>query len=212
MSYRFEATQDFFDSATEINTLIKLSESADGNEALFLKLSLVCIVTKFQVYVESVLEEYLYLLKNSETKSRNISTHMKMNSLRISISENNALTGLQSHKNFTDEKRDSILNYLDSIKYFYVDDIKIDNSFKFNTKFPLGKTGKDELCKLLWQIDGNINPFNNIDINKLDSLLLARHLVVHRDRFNRTFTDVENDFDFCKSLVKYIDDYLDKRL
>lgn len=87
----------------------------------------------------------------------------------------------------------------------------VDESFMLKTKFPLGKTGKGELIDLLSQIDGNQNPFDNFaadDINKLDSVLQTRHLIIHQDRFTGTETTITENIKFIKNLVEYIDEYL----
>lgn len=209
MSYRFEATSNYFDSTSEISVLLDLAKSDNGHRQLFLKLALVSLVTKFQVFVENILGEYYSMLQGK--KSKELSTYIKMNSLRISMENSNALSGITSHKHFNDEKKNNVVQYLNSINYIVDEECTIDNSFKFNTKYPLGKTGKKELVNLLKQIDGNETPFVMFDIDKIDALLASRHLIVHHDRFNGTDTDINNYVDYIKSLVEFIDTYISER-
>lgn len=213
MQYHYEATLDFRKSISEADILLELSTSDDSNRVLFLKLAIVSAVTKFQVFVEKILDEFRYELNNKS--SQNLSTYMKLNSLKISLSESNCLTGLTKHCNFTEEKKNNIVQYLQSISYISDDNYRINSNFRFATKFPLGRTGKKELVNLLKQIDGDENPFaefGNERFDSLDSVFQTRHNIVHQDRFNGTETTVKESVDFLKELVLYIDEYLSSKM
>lgn len=213
MEYHYEATSDFENSIAEADTLLELATSDDNNRVLFLKLAIVSAVTKFQVFVEKILEEFRYEL--NDKPSRKLSTYIKMNSLRLSLNESNALIGLTKHKHFTEEKKNKIVQYLQSISYLSDADYQINNDFQFATKYPLGRTGKNELIDLLKQIDGDENPFNNFGeerFNTLDSILQTRHNIIHQDRFNGTETTVQENLNFLKDLVVYIDEYLGSKI
>lgn len=208
MPYHYEATSEFIQSISEVEKLTVLASSDDENRTMFLKLAVVSLVTKFQVFVEKALDEFRYNL-NGMTSGR-LPLYMKMNAIRLSVIDGNELTGIQKHK-FTEEKKNRIVKYLDSISFISDDDAEIDESFLFKTKFPLGKTGKGELVDLLSQIDGVQNPFDGFDkddFNKLDSVLQTRHLIIHQDRFTGTEATVTSYVTFLKNLVEYIDDYL----
>lgn len=213
MVYHYEATSDFETSIDEVNTLLELAITDDNNRILFLKLAIVSAVTKFQVFVEKILAEFRYELNN--LPSHKLSTYIKLNSLRMSLDESNALIGLMKHRNYTEEKKNSIVQYIESISYLFDEQCQIDSNFHFATKYPLGRTGKKELIDLLKQIDGNENPFENFGserFDKLDSVLQTRHNIIHQDRFNGTETTVQKDLDFLKDLVAYIDNYLCERM
>lgn len=213
MQYHYDATLDFGNSISEVEILLKLAASDDSNRLLFLKLAIVSSVTKFQVFVEKILEEFRYEL--NDKPSHRLSTYIKMNSLRLSLDDGNALVGLTKHKNFTEDKKDRIVQYIQSISYLLDDNCHINNDFQFATKFPLGKTGKNELINLLKQIDGDENPFSrfgNERFDKLDSVLQTRHNIIHQDRFNGTETTVNDNLDFLKDLVIYIDEYLSLKI
>lgn len=213
MSCHYEATSDFFQSVAEVETLLNLAKDSDSNRDLFLKLAIVSLVTKFQVFVEKVLEEFRFGLNDKPSYA--LSTYLLMNSLRLSLTDDNVLIGLTKHNNFTEEKRRKIIDYLDSISYFSDSGQQISSGFHFNTKYPLGKTGKNELISLLKQIDGNFSPFAEFgedNIAKLDSLLQTRHLIIHQDRFNGTEETLANNIVFVKDLVNYVDKYLKDRM
>ena len=208
MSYHYEATFEFIQSVSEVEKLTTLASSDEENRTMFLKLAVVSLVTKFQVFVEKALEEFRYNL-NGMTSGR-LPLYMKMNAIRLSVIDGNELTGIQKHK-FTEEKKNRIVKYLNSISFISDDDAEIDETFLFKTKFPLGKTGKGELIDLLSQIDGTQNPFEGFttdDFDQLNSVLQTRHLIIHQDRFTGTEATVASNIKFLKNLVEYIDDYL----
>ena len=214
MPYHYESTSDFYEKLSEIDLLLNLASLDRKDErTLLLKLSMVTLVTKFQVFVENILKEFKYRLNDNQ--SGRLSTYIKLNSLRLSLESDNPLIGLQKHNNYTEEKKEAIKKYLDSIKYLSDDTCCIREDFFFNTRFPMGKTGKNELAKLLKQIDGDDNPFEHFGTdkyNKLDSILQTRHSIIHQDRFNGTEETVKESLVFFKELVKYIDDYLNLKI
>ena len=62
MSLNLEASQDFYTSLNSIDVLLDFAKSEDkkgnqDNRVLFLKLSVVSMVTKFQVFIENILKE-----------------------------------------------------------------------------------------------------------------------------------------------------------
>lgn len=213
MPFAYEATSEFHASIAEVETLLTLASQDDDNRTLFLKLSVVSLVTKFQVFVEKILEDFRYKL--NDKPSGKLPTHMKMNSLRIGLTKNNVLMGLDKHKNYTEEKKANVVRYLKSISYILDDNVKINDDLCFNTKFPLGKTGHKELVDLMSQIDGNKEPFEGFGkekFEKLDSVLMTRHAIIHQDRFSGTEQTVKENLDFMKELVIYIDGYLNAKL
>ena len=213
MPLHYDATSDFHSAIAEVETLLTLASSDDANRTLFLKLSMVSIVTKFQVFVEKILAEFRYQL--NDKSSGKLPTHLKMNSLRISLEKNHSLTGLDKHREYTEDKKENIVRYLNSISYISDDNVIINADLYFNTKYPLGKTGRKELVDLIRQIDGNKEPFENFGnekFEKLDSILLTRHAIIHQDRFNGTDQTVRESVDFLKELADYIDEYLESKI
>ncbi len=209
MSYHYEATSEFINSIAEVDTLTTLASSDDENRTLFLKLSVVSLVTKFQVFVEKVLDEFRYSINGKQ--SGKLPLYMKMNAIKLSVLDGNALMNIKSYSEFSEEKKEKIVKYLNSISFILDDTKEIEESFMFKTKFPLGKTGKTELVDLFSQIDGDPSPFDKFDkddFNKLDSVLQTRHLIIHQDRFIGTEATVKDSVVFLKNLVEYIDGYI----
>lgn len=116
MPYHYEATAEFMQSISEVEKLTALVASDNENRTLFLKLAVVSLVTKFQVFVEKSLDEFKYNL-NGMTSSC-LPLYMKMNAIRLSVMDGNALTNIQKH-HFTEEKKNKTVNYLDSISFIY---------------------------------------------------------------------------------------------
>ena len=129
MAYHYEATSDFETSMSEVGTLLELAINDADNRVLFLKLATVSAVTKFQVFVEKILEEFRYELNN--VPSRKLSTYIKMNSLRMSLDNGNAFIGLTKHRNFTEDKKNRIVQYIQSISYLYDEQQLINSDFFF---------------------------------------------------------------------------------
>lgn len=213
MEFHYDATSEFHSSVTEVEILLKLALTDDTNRVMFLKLSMVSLVTKFQVFVEKILADFRFQL--NEKPSGKLPTHLKMNSLRLGLDKNHALTGLDKHREYTEEKKENVIRYLKSISYISDDTVLIDDNLYFNTKYPLGKTGRKELVDLLFQIDGNKDPFDgfgNEKFEKIDSILQTRHAIIHQDRFSGTEKSVQDSLEFLKELVVYIDEYLDDKM
>lgn len=209
MSYNFEATDDFFESVKEIDSLIDFAQREPDYQNLFLKQATTSLVTKFQVYVESVLKEFRFGLNGKEASL--IPVYMRLNSIRLSMPKSD-LNKLESHREYNEIWKNRLNTAINSLSYLN-DDAVIDDCLQIDEKFPLGKTGRKELFNLLRQIKGEENPFANFEtegltINRLDSILQMRHNVIHQDRFNSTERDVVDNENFIKKIVEYIDGYL----
>ena len=127
MPYHYEATSEFIQSISEVEKLTTLAPSDEENRTMFLKLAVVSLVTKFQVFVEKALEEFRYSING--TKSSNLPLYMKMNAVRLSVLNGNPLLSMQSQKVFTEEKKNRLVSYLDSISFISDDNAEINDSF-----------------------------------------------------------------------------------
>ncbi len=163
--------------------------------------------------MERVLQEFRYELQQKPYD--NLPVHLILNSLSLSILEDNPLVGLTKHKNYTEEKKTNVIRYLQSISYMLDGSQLVDENLRFKNKFPLGKSGKNELIDLLRQIDGEDNPFISFEDNTLsalDSILQTRHLIIHQDRFGGTETTVNESIIYLKKLALFIDGYLEGKM
>jgi len=217
MLYRFESTNDYLTAEQKISTLIKFAKqegkkSNDENRGLFLKLGVVLLVTRFQVYVETVLEEFNYEIKLANKLNSDLPIHLRLYSIKIH-SEKNSIPGkLSDPTTFNPEKLTFIKSMILSLNEFCNDGGGVPGDFKFETKFPLGKQGLNELKNLFKQIEGK-NIFENarFDINKLNEILSRRHNIVHEDSNDQlTELTVKEYKDFIGRVVKHIDRYLKK--
>ncbi|MCH5152161.1 MAG: hypothetical protein J1F65_05850 [Clostridiales bacterium] len=209
MPYHYEETDAFMESVSEVERLVDLAKSDDVNRDLFLKLAMVSLVTKFQVFVQQSLSSFRESLVG--IRSKKLTRYSKMNSLYLAFDDGNPLLKLKNRKDFSENSKEEIVKFLKSIDYITNDEAVISDEFKFNCRFPLGKTGKKELISLLKQIKGDENPFSSFvdeNLDQLNSILQKRHTTVHSDRLSGTEESVTNDINYIKALVKYIDDYL----
>lgn len=209
MSYNHEATVDFIDGIHEVEILLKYAQEYPEDQVLFLKMAIISLVTKFQVFVEGVLREYKYKLKGKPSSI--LSIYTKLNSVRIAMKES-YLNKLDNHRNYDIECKRKIDDALGVFTYLK-EETPIGSDFFMEEKFPLGKTGRKELVNLLRQVRGETDPFagfntENRQFDTLDSILQKRHLVIHQDRFNGSKNDIEKDILFIKQLSEYIDSYL----
>ncbi len=68
MSLNFESSRDFYISLESVDTLTRFAVNEDkkdnqDNRDLFLKLAIVSMVTRFQVFIEAIMEEFSFNLK-----------------------------------------------------------------------------------------------------------------------------------------------------
>lgn len=220
MKYHFDATDDYLKRQNELEILLDAARETDSDEKekLFLKLAVVSLVTKFQIYIESILKEFVYQLKIKQVKYGSLPIYMQLNSIKLKSSDN-ALIKLSNHAKFTEETKRKIKEYLVTVSDVIEGEETVNDSLNFRMSYPLGKTGKKELLDLFKQIEGKNNIFASeetgeelIDLNILDSLLLTRHLIVHQDRFNETEVKIVEYKAYVLDVVFYCDAYLEKCL
>lgn len=218
MLYHFDATEDFLKRLNEIHILLETAEEKqEEKKDTFLKLAVVSLVTKFQVYIESILKEFLYEIKRNQIPYSRLSVYMQLNLVKMEVG-NNALINLSKHNKLNEETKQKVRQYILNIHYIVDGERVVDDNLKIKTSFPLGRTGKKELLDLFKQIEGKKNIFaddcgnEEIDLNQLDSLLLTRHLIIHQDRFQQTDTKIKEYEQYIVSVVFYCDHYLNQCL
>lgn len=217
MPYNFTATDDFFLSQQNIATLIYFAKEQDkhgdqNNRNLFLKLSVVTLVTRFQVFVENILKEFDYRLKQTNKQNKDIPLHYRLNSIRLESGKRSISARLENPSEYNNVKFSEINSIIDLLNDWCDDTKLIHADMKFETKFPLGATGLGELRKLFKQVDGKDIFLNaKFDIEKLNEILNRRHTIIHEDK-NQQITEltVEEYMIFMESVVKHIDKYLFK--
>ncbi|WEA00735.1 HEPN domain-containing protein [Mucilaginibacter sp. SJ] len=215
MPYDFLATDDTVRSFSDIDLLINYAtiERDNGHEdrrKLFLKLAIVSSVTKFQVFIESVLKEYLYHLKSCQKNYSEVSIHLRLNALKLYTSSTIIHKNLENPEGYNRDKLTEVKRYADQALKICNDNLIIADEITIETKFPMGKTGLSELSKLFRQINGE-DIFANppFDINRLNEILGRRHAIVHEDS-NPQVTEqtVQNYRNYLVLVIEYVDQYL----
>ena len=218
MSLKYGASSDFCLSLEDVDTLVHFAKQEDANDnqdnrILFLKLAIVAMVTKFQVFVEAILREFLYDLKQNKIKYDKIPIYMRLNSLKIISHDYDLSKKLNNQDAYKNKLYQKINSHICVLNKHYSSK-EMEKEFCLKTSFPLGRTGKEELLKLFMQFEGkDIFQIKKLDIDKIDSLFLKRHLIVHQDRCDQlTEEDVLKDQHYLKTLAKHIDRYLENKL
>lgn len=216
MSSHFESTADFFFSIKSIDILVKFAEKEselnhEENRTLFLKLAVVSTVTKLQVYIEKLLDEFLYKLKLVKKKNKDIPLHSRLVSLKLFSAQYSLLNKLENHTTYNEQKLNEIRHHILGLNEFCDDKKDIGSAFLLKTKFPLGKNGLNELKELFRQIEGNADIFAtaSFDIEELNALLNIRHNIVHQDQ-NPQLTELKvNGYkEFVQKIAVLVDSYL----
>ncbi len=219
MPYRFDATNDYLSSEQRTLTLIQFAKREgkngnDDNRVLFLKLGVVFLVTRFQVYIERVLEEFDYELKLSNKLNSQLPLYLRLYSIKYHSEKNSIHGQLVNPTTYNQNKLDSVKNMISVLNDFCIENKIVPADLKFETKFPMGKQGLNELKSLFKQIEGK-DIFENarFDINKLNEILSRRHNIVHEDANDQlTELTVKSYKEFIARVVKHIDSYLKKIL
>ncbi|OQY57139.1 MAG: hypothetical protein DRR08_05535 [Candidatus Parabeggiatoa sp. nov. 2] len=219
MSYHLDATENFFHAIDSVDILIDFArkENNEGrikNHDLFLNLSVVSLVTKFQVFVENSLEEFLYKIQRSNKTYQDLPLTLRLSSLKHLLDSSNILPNKLEHpQRYNQQILQQVRSEFQRFNRICSDDARIDNEFKFNTKFPMGKQGVNELIELYKQINGeNIFELSSLDKNKLNEILRRRHDIVHDD-VNHQLNELKvTEYKiFIEKVVKCIDNYLRQR-
>lgn len=217
MPYSFVATDDYIKAQRNVYILRRLAEDqiAKGNENkrnLFLKLCVVQLVTRFQVYIENVLQEFHYKLKQSNKLNQELPLHYRLNSIKIETQKNQIHRTLEDPTKYNSQKMAEIVTYVTLLHSWCDDNQQIHADLKFDTKFPLGATGLGELKKLLKQVDGK-DMFAHVkfDIEKLNEILRRRHDIIHEDKNQQITENTIKEYKaFLEKVVKHIDRYLNR--
>ena len=206
----YNATEEFSTKVNEVERLIELATENTPDRELFLKLAAISLVTKFQVFVENLMQEFSEKLKG--VPSKKLPIHMRINSILLR-NEKSPLDLIKKKPiPYGPNEFNEIKKFINDINRLHKG-YKIDDSFNIKLTFPLGKTGQEELIHLFQQIKGEKEPFKNFDtesmkFNQLNSHLYRRHNAVHHDSFFGTERDLRDGVNFFRNLATYMDDYL----
>ncbi len=186
MAFLSESKNEFIISLLAVDTLVKYAENEEredniDNRTLFLKLAVTLMVTRFQVFVESILKEFQDYITSNNLNYTKFPHFIKLNSLKLFIAEQKLDKLLTNYEAYDQSKYEKIKKYIEILGSHFSPNLN-QSTFMIKTKYPIGKTGSQELIDLFLQIEGkDIFEGKKIDINILDSILQKRHLIIHQD-------------------------------
>lgn len=220
MSVEFSSGNDFLNSLSEVEYLIGVAEKNQVSQdeyQLYNKLTILLLTAKLEAFFESIVEEYIDLLKSNRIISGRLPRCMKEEHIF------HAIDNIQ--KAFKHEKIENIKTELDTMIGLLEPNKEVER-LNIEAKFNYGKHGQKEVVKLFKKL--NINDIFshviitevkegliedeviNIDvkgtINKLTEL---RNKIMHED-FAPEITHVQNrqEMEKLKEFTKKLEIYL----
>ena len=186
---RFDSIKDFTDSLDEIDLLImyaKRNEKCIPKYRLFNKSAVILLLTKFENFIETFLEEHSYYVLEKHT-SFTLPDKMKVQYIVNAIEK---ATGFPD--NAKKAKVIEKLKCLSSEKDTKLDVLK---DYRPRTTFNYGKHGSKEIAKM-FQIHALDDFIANSEVvmilQGLDSLIAIRNNIIHQDATpSLTHNDIE---------------------
>lgn len=223
----FESYQKLDIALNEVKTLTDFAFENETNQAGYSALnksSLLLLTSKFEVFVEDVIQEYIDKINQMNLNNTDISEYMK---IKHTISKLKELNSSLEHEH----KKEKGVQILKSISKLWHESEERFNSLEVSNKFNYGKHGSKELQKLFNNIEIN-NIFETIilysdsqdslldEVNTIDffaifnNIVSLRNLITHQDITpNLTHRQIEGYIkifdDFSKKLCDYLSSSLD---
>lgn len=222
MKFSFEASQDFFHSLEEVQTLLYLAEehSTDETKAgILLKSALVLLAGKFEAFAEEIAEEYIFNINLLKLEASKIPLPLKVH---------HTLAAIKYADQFKHQDRlsEAEVLFLELAKLWHHQSVAPD--LKIECKFSYGKHGEKELKKLFWNV-GVEDIFEYVILEEeqesvldekpkkvrldfradFNSLVSIRNNILHQDSSpNLTLLKIQS----YSKLLKMFAEVLDKRL
>jgi hypothetical protein len=220
----FDETRVFIDGFREIDELLSLSDlrEHDGdNEAskLLIRMALVLLVSKYQVYIEAIMSKVKFLINNSKLKYRDLPKHLKLMSMRCFLSDNTRsvpkkIHSLHWNSNTIGEMFAEGKEYYDTVYKHTLSVRKVSDGIFLESSFPMGRTGTGELIDLFKQFNEG-NAFDGkIDLGTLNSMLQIRHSIIHKgiEPSSLTKAMILSYKKYSETFSDFVDGYLDNYL
>ena len=175
---KFDSITDFLDSLNEISILIAYAQRNEKDVQrykLFNKSAVVLLLTKFENFIETFLEEHSYFVLEKHTKTT-LSNQMKVQYIA------NAIEKASEYKDI--KKQSKVIEKLQCL--LGSEEAKLDElkDLRPRTAFNYGKHGSNEITKMfqLHALDDFVAKTEVIMILKgLDSLIAIRNNIIHQD-------------------------------
>lgn len=220
----FQCYNSFLLALDEVQLLIEDAKESecknDERYKVYNKSSILLLASKFESFIEGVVEEYIEKLNSLCLPFDKIPLDIKKNHMKHVLTESHAIIN-QAHKY---EEREQLYLQLVNLWNHSKNEVKV----KVNTSFSYGKHGANEMNKLFNNI-GIEDVFLEIQIYSDEKLLLSdakelidfkarfsnfnniRNKIIHQDFTpNLTYNDVveyKSDFDkFSSEIVKKLEE------
>lgn len=213
--YNFEATEDYFKQIKELGIIykyvlqsLKPNSKISNQYHLFFKTAFVLQSSKFEVFVESIIEEFIFELKSMEISYSQISNALKYSAIKVYYKQAKLESLLQSFDKF-----DEFSKKIKEINSTVNEDVKISDSFEVISQF--NQHGSSEITNLFKQINNEdifeLLQQENLNIKSdIDRLINVRNNIVHRDTNITTLSsdDFKRIYKSVISFVEFVDQYL----
>ena len=149
--------QSFLETLAEVDILIQFSKTYTSDELKYMtfnKSALLLLTTKFETFVESIAEQYIYVLNHLNLPCNDIPKILRLHHSQYILENFKKYQNLRDFQRHATELTDLSLLW-DSEKPF--------NRLKIECKFSYGKHGGKELQRLFKQI-GIDNIFSSVNI------------------------------------------------
>lgn len=203
MAYVFEALTEFDEALEEVRILCRSAAKNTTNDKYYKavnKSAVLLLTSKFESYLENVLEEYISFINSMNLSAKKIPNICKLNHTYPII---NAICEQNDKYN---RQPEMVLNLEEISKLWALHDEKF-NQLNIQFKFNYGKHGEKEIVKLFNKI-GIDNIFSEITIyemsgsvsqqvdvkGRINSIVGIRNNIIHSDA-NPSLTHVQIKID-----------------
>ena len=226
-SHNYESLNKFYIALREVIILIKRSQKEENKyrkiSNIFLKSALILLSSKFEAFLENLINEYIYFI--NENKDKQIPDILKVQHTKEIIGSLDSCFKNTTIKN----NRKKIIESMKDLSLIWQNS-KSFKPIKISNKFNYGKHGSNAIIKLFNRI-GFDDIINEIEITetiktidgeteaiidfraKINELIQKRNTIIHNDS-SILFTkeDLINHIKYLKQFSKKIVNKLDEKL
>lgn len=197
-----DSIQDFFESLKEIDILITYAQRNQSDiikYRLFNKSAVILLLTKFENFIETFLEEHSYEMLENHT-NHSISHDMKVKYISNAVDKANGIPD--------DEKKSKIIEKLSCLIVKEETTLYDLKDFRPRTAFNYGKHGSTEIEKMFaLHAFGKFIGSQEVRmlLKNIDSLIAIRNNIIHQDATpSLTHQDIMNHKNHIMKFVKLL--------
>lgn len=198
-----ESIQQFYDSLSDIDILLcyaKRNVSNVSKYQLFNKISIILLLTKFEVFIENFIDEHTERMLNGHT-FETFPPQLKEYYIDVAVDL------IKTKKKYKDK-----LHYITEINMLYEKSdqkLSVIKDIRPSSKFSYGKHGQNEIVSLFVKhgMQDFINKSSIVDLlNQINSCINIRNNIIHQDATpSLTHQDVVLYKNVIRSLVEQIE-------